>query len=154
MKQVGHAAAWSLVEIGHGRGRSAPESYGEPDPSNKARWRVINVTFTCRQLGSSLKPGRVCLPSSARMVQASGLDHSRSAPIVRHSWPVRRDAHADGASPTRVRHHPDERGPRGNSTDLNISWRYFGVDYNNGDNPDSGFSSYQNGLEIGLKFFF
>ena len=42
----------------------------------------------------------------------------------------------------------------GNSTDLNISWRYFGVDYNNGDNPDSGFSSYQNGLEIGLKFFF
>ena len=42
----------------------------------------------------------------------------------------------------------------GNSTDLNISWRYFGLDYNNGDNPDSGFSSYQNGLEIGLKFFF
>jgi len=42
----------------------------------------------------------------------------------------------------------------GNSADLNISWRYFGVDYNNGDNPDSGFSSYQNGLEIGLKFFF
>ena len=42
----------------------------------------------------------------------------------------------------------------GNSTDLNISWRYFGVDYNNGNNPDSGFSSYQNGLEIGLKFFF
>ncbi|MDA0887365.1 MAG: hypothetical protein O2977_06845 [Cyanobacteria bacterium] len=42
----------------------------------------------------------------------------------------------------------------GNSTDLNISWRYFGLDYNNGDSPDSGFSSYQNGLEIGLKFFF
>ncbi|MCT0227796.1 hypothetical protein KQ300_06285 [Synechococcus sp. CS-1331] len=42
----------------------------------------------------------------------------------------------------------------GNSTDLNISWRYFGLDYNNGSNPDSGFSSYQNGLEIGLKFFF
>ena len=42
----------------------------------------------------------------------------------------------------------------GNSTDLNISWRYFGLDYNNGDNPDSGFSNYQNGLEIGLKFFF
>ena len=41
-----------------------------------------------------------------------------------------------------------------NSADLNISWRYFGLDYNNGDNPDSGFSSYQNGLEIGLKFFF
>ena len=42
----------------------------------------------------------------------------------------------------------------GNSTDLNVSWRYFGLDYNNGDKPDSGFSSYQNGLEIGLKFFF
>lgn len=42
----------------------------------------------------------------------------------------------------------------GNSTDLNISWRYLGLDYNNGDNPDSGFSSYQNGFEIGLKFFF
>lgn len=42
----------------------------------------------------------------------------------------------------------------GNSTDLNISWRYFGIDYNNGSSPDSGFSSYQNGLEIGLKFFF
>ena len=42
----------------------------------------------------------------------------------------------------------------GNSTDLNVSWRYFGLDYNNGDNPDSGFSNYQNGLEIGLKFFF
>ena len=42
----------------------------------------------------------------------------------------------------------------GNSTDLNISWRYLGLDYNNGDAPDSGFSSYQNGVEIGLKFFF
>lgn len=42
----------------------------------------------------------------------------------------------------------------GNSTDLTISWRYFGIDYNNGDTPDSGFKSYQNGLEIGLKVFF
>lgn len=42
----------------------------------------------------------------------------------------------------------------GNSTDLNISWRYFGIDYNNGDSPDSGFKSTQNGLEIGLKIFF
>ena len=42
----------------------------------------------------------------------------------------------------------------GNSTDLNLSWRYFGIDYNNGASPDSGFTSYQNGLEIGLKFFF
>ena len=42
----------------------------------------------------------------------------------------------------------------GNSTDLNISWRTFGIDYNNGDSPDSGFKSTQNGLEIGLKIFF
>jgi hypothetical protein len=42
----------------------------------------------------------------------------------------------------------------GNSTDLNISWRYLGLNYNNGETPDSGFSSYQNGVEIGLKFFF
>lgn len=42
----------------------------------------------------------------------------------------------------------------GNSTDLNISWRYLGLAYNNGDTPDSGFSSDQNGIEIGVKFFF
>ena len=42
----------------------------------------------------------------------------------------------------------------GNSTDINLSWRYFGINYNNGESPDGGFSSYQNGLEIGLKFFF
>jgi len=42
----------------------------------------------------------------------------------------------------------------GNNTDLNISWRYAGINYNTGDIPDSGYSSYRNGLEIGLKFFF
>jgi hypothetical protein len=42
----------------------------------------------------------------------------------------------------------------GNNTDLNISWRYSGINYNTGDIPDSGYSSYRNGLEIGLKFFF
>lgn len=42
----------------------------------------------------------------------------------------------------------------GNSTDINLSWRYFGIDYDNGKNPNNGFSSYQNGIEIGLKFFF
>jgi len=42
----------------------------------------------------------------------------------------------------------------GNSTDLNLSWRYFGIDYDNGKKPNNGFSSYQNGIEIGLKFFF
>ena len=42
----------------------------------------------------------------------------------------------------------------GNSTDLNISWRYMGLAYDNGAPRASGFSSYQNGVEVGLKFFF
>lgn len=42
----------------------------------------------------------------------------------------------------------------GNSTDLNLSWRYFGIDYDNGKKRDNGFSSYQNGIELGVKFFF
>jgi hypothetical protein len=42
----------------------------------------------------------------------------------------------------------------GNNTDLNISWRYAGINYNTGDIPDSGYSSYRNGFEISLKFFF
>jgi hypothetical protein len=42
----------------------------------------------------------------------------------------------------------------GNNTDLNLSWRYLGLQYQNNKNPDSGFSSYQNGIELGLKFFF
>ena len=42
----------------------------------------------------------------------------------------------------------------GNSTDLNISWRYLGLAYDNGANVSSGFTNYQNGVELGLKFFF
>lgn len=42
----------------------------------------------------------------------------------------------------------------GNNTDLNLSWRYLGVKYRNDRNPSSGFSSYQNGIELGLKVFF
>jgi len=42
----------------------------------------------------------------------------------------------------------------GNNTDLNISWRYAGINYNTGATPDSGYSNYRNGLEVGLKFFF
>jgi len=42
----------------------------------------------------------------------------------------------------------------GNSTDLNLSWRYMGLDYANGAARPNGFSTYQNGVEIGLKFFF
>jgi hypothetical protein len=42
----------------------------------------------------------------------------------------------------------------GNNTDLNISWRYLGIEYDNDKSPSSGFKSTQNGIEIGLKFFF
>ena len=42
----------------------------------------------------------------------------------------------------------------GNSTDLNISWRYLGIEYENDKSPRSGFKSTQNGIELGLKFFF
>jgi hypothetical protein len=42
----------------------------------------------------------------------------------------------------------------GNSTDLNLSWRYFGINYDNGKSRNNGFSSYQNGIELGVKFFF
>ena len=42
----------------------------------------------------------------------------------------------------------------GNNTDLNISWRYLGIEYDNDKSPRSGFKSTQNGIEIGLKFFF
>lgn len=42
----------------------------------------------------------------------------------------------------------------GNSTDLNLSWRYLGLAYENGASRPTGFSSYQNGVEVGLKFFF
>ena len=42
----------------------------------------------------------------------------------------------------------------GNSTDLNLSWRYMGLAYDNGASRANGFASYQNGVEVGLKFFF
>jgi hypothetical protein len=42
----------------------------------------------------------------------------------------------------------------GNSTDLNISWRYLGLAYDNGAARPNGFTTYQNGVEVGLKFFF
>jgi hypothetical protein len=42
----------------------------------------------------------------------------------------------------------------GDNTDLNISWRYLGIEYDNDKSPRSGFKSTQNGIEIGLKFFF
>lgn len=42
----------------------------------------------------------------------------------------------------------------GTSTDLNLSWRYMGLSYDNGGTRANGFSTYQNGFELGLKFFF
>ncbi len=42
----------------------------------------------------------------------------------------------------------------GNNTDINISWRYLGIEYDNDKIPQSGFKSTQNGIEVGLKFFF
>ena len=42
----------------------------------------------------------------------------------------------------------------GNSTSLNLSWRYFGQAFNNGAQQANGYTSHQNGVELGLKFFF
>lgn len=42
----------------------------------------------------------------------------------------------------------------GNNTQLDLSWRYFGLDWNNGADRETGFSVRQNGFEAGLKFFF
>ena len=42
----------------------------------------------------------------------------------------------------------------GNNTDINLTWRFLGLRYENDRTPSSGFSSYQNGIELGLKFFF
>jgi hypothetical protein len=41
----------------------------------------------------------------------------------------------------------------GNNTDLNLSWRYLGLRWANG-NGSNGFSLDQNGVEVGVKFFF
>ena len=42
----------------------------------------------------------------------------------------------------------------GNNTDLNVSWRYQGIAWSNGADPSTGFTNNQNGLEVGVKFFF
>jgi len=42
----------------------------------------------------------------------------------------------------------------GNNTSLNVSWRYLGLAYNNGNQRATGFTSNQNGIEMGLKFYF
>jgi hypothetical protein len=42
----------------------------------------------------------------------------------------------------------------GNNTDINLSWRYLGIAYGNGANQGNTFDTYQNGVELGVKFFF
>jgi hypothetical protein len=42
----------------------------------------------------------------------------------------------------------------GNNTDLNLSWRYLGIAYDSAANRGNSFDAYQNGVELGVKFFF
>lgn len=42
----------------------------------------------------------------------------------------------------------------GDNTDLNLSWRYMGLNWNNGDQQSNGFVTNLNGIEVGVKFFF
>ena len=42
----------------------------------------------------------------------------------------------------------------GNSTDLNVSWRYQGLRWNNGAERSNGFTVDQNGVEVGIKLYF
>lgn len=42
----------------------------------------------------------------------------------------------------------------GNSTDLNVSWRYQTLRWNNGAQRSNGFSNDLNGIELGLKVYF
>jgi hypothetical protein len=42
----------------------------------------------------------------------------------------------------------------GNSTQLDLSWRYLHLAANNGKDPENAFVVGQNGLELGLKVFF
>lgn len=42
----------------------------------------------------------------------------------------------------------------GNNTDLNLSWRYQGLRWSNGAERSNGFNLSENGVEVGVKFFF
>ncbi len=42
----------------------------------------------------------------------------------------------------------------GNSTQLDLSWRYLYLAYDNGETPNSAYTIDQNGIEMGVKFFF
>lgn len=42
----------------------------------------------------------------------------------------------------------------GNSTQLDLSWRYLYLARDNGDTPNTAYTIDQNGIEVGVKFFF
>ncbi len=42
----------------------------------------------------------------------------------------------------------------GNSTQLNLSWRYLHLSGTNGETPENAYNIDQNGVEVGVKFFF
>ena len=42
----------------------------------------------------------------------------------------------------------------GDSTHLNLSWRRMGLTWNNGGDPANAFATDQNGIEVGVTFFF
>jgi hypothetical protein len=42
----------------------------------------------------------------------------------------------------------------GANTQLDLSWRYFGLNYSNGATRETGLTMRQNGIEVGLKVFF
>jgi hypothetical protein len=42
----------------------------------------------------------------------------------------------------------------GNSTQLNVSWRYLYLARDNGESPSTAYAIDQNGFEVGVKFFF
>jgi hypothetical protein len=42
----------------------------------------------------------------------------------------------------------------GNNTDINLSWCYLVIAYGNGTDQGNSFDTYQNGVKLGVKFFF
>jgi hypothetical protein len=42
----------------------------------------------------------------------------------------------------------------GNSTQIDVSWRYLHLAANNGKDPANAYVIGQNGVELGVKFFF
>jgi hypothetical protein len=42
----------------------------------------------------------------------------------------------------------------GNNTNINLSWRYLGIDYNNGKSPANAIDMTENGVQLGVQYFF